>query len=360
LAHGNVIGILLGAVTLATALVCATLAYRAFRQHLNARAFAIPTGNGIDEALFVRIGGIEQWVQIRSEDRANPVVFVLHGGMALSYMALTPLFQPWEKHFTVVQWDRRGVGKTFGRNRRAGHGEMTLERIVLDGIELSEWLRKRLQKEKLILLGHSMGSIVGVAMASRRPDLFEAYLGTEQVVTMRQNEAKSYQLILAKLRAAGDERNARVLERIGPPPYANARAWGRKQQQVGKVDAAYRRAARRTIPSMLLLSPKYSLKDLFDFVAGNQFSGEHLFVDWMAFDATKLGYRFEVPVLIIQGGDDVMAPTALVEEWFALIEAPKKEFVAIESCGHLMMFTRPSHFLEKLIALLLLMKVTKS
>src|SRR5450755_1899671 len=78
-----------------------------------------------------------------------------------------PIFQPWEKHFTVVQWDRRGVGKTFGHNRQKGHGEMSLERMVLDGIEMAEWLRKRLQKDKLILLGHSMGSIVGVAMAKR-------------------------------------------------------------------------------------------------------------------------------------------------------------------------------------------------
>ena len=217
-------------------------------------AFAIRTPGGIDEALFVRIGGIEQWVQIRGEDRANPVVLVLHGGMALSYMAFTPVFQPWEKHFTIVQWDRRGVGKTFGRNRRKGHGEMSLERMVLDGIELAEWLRKRLQKDKLILLGHSMGSIVGVAMAKRRPNLFEAYVGTEQVVTMARNERKSYEMMLARLRAAGDEKNIRLLERIGPPPYANARAWGAKQQQVGKVDAAYRRAARRDLPSMLLFS----------------------------------------------------------------------------------------------------------
>lgn len=332
------------------ALVCAALAYRAFRQHLNAMAFAIRTRNGIDEALFVRIGGIDQWVQIRSEDRANPVVLVLHGGMALSYMAFTPVFQPWEKHFTVVQWDRRGVGKTFGCNRRKGHGEMSLERMVLDGIELAEWLRKRLQKDKLILLGHSMGSIAGMVMAKRRPDLFGAYVGTEQVVTMARNEATSYQMMLARLRGAGDEQSVRMLECIGPPPYANARAWGAKQQQVGKVDAAYRRAARRTIPSMLLFSPTYSLKDLFDFIAGNQFSGEHLFADWMAFDATKLGNRFETPVFIIQGEADVMTPTALVEEWFTSIEAPRKAFVAIERGGHLTMFTMPGLFLEKLVA----------
>jgi pimeloyl-ACP methyl ester carboxylesterase len=343
---------LLEALAVLAALVCAALAYRALRQHLNARACAIRTPNGVDEALFVRIGGIDQWVQIRGENRANPAVLVLHGGMALSYMAFTPVFKPWEKHFTVVQWDRRGVGKTFGRNRRNGHGEVSLERIIEDGAELAEWLKKRLQKDKIILIGHSMGSIVGVALARRRPDLFAAYVGTEQVVSMARNEATSYEMMRARLRAAGDERNIQALERIGPPPYANARAWGAKQQQMGKVDAAYRRAARRNLPAMLLFSPAYSLKDLFDFIAGNHFSGSQLFADWMAFDATKLGNRFETPIFVIQGETDLMTPTALVEEWFGTIAAPKKEFFVIEDGGHLTIFTMPDRFLEKLIAIL--------
>jgi len=53
--------------------VCAVgFGYRAWRQHENARAFAITTPNGIDEARFVRIGGIDQWITIRGEDRAVP------------------------------------------------------------------------------------------------------------------------------------------------------------------------------------------------------------------------------------------------------------------------------------------------
>ena len=32
----------------------------------------------------------------------------------------TAVFRSWEKHFTVVQWNRRGVGATLSRNGRAG------------------------------------------------------------------------------------------------------------------------------------------------------------------------------------------------------------------------------------------------
>jgi hypothetical protein len=51
-----------------------------FLRNRNARNYAITTPNGIDEATYVEIGGIEQWITIRGEDRKNPVLFFLHGG----------------------------------------------------------------------------------------------------------------------------------------------------------------------------------------------------------------------------------------------------------------------------------------
>lgn len=106
-----------GLLLLLAILTVTFLAYRAHRQSASVAAPAIRTPNGIDEALFVRAGGIDQWVSIRGENRSNPVMLVLHGGPATSYMSFTTFFQPWERYFTVVQWDRRGVGKTFGRKR---------------------------------------------------------------------------------------------------------------------------------------------------------------------------------------------------------------------------------------------------
>ena len=50
-----------------------------FLRTRNAQDYAI-SPNGIDEAKYLMVGGIEQWVTIRGEDRANPVVLVLHGG----------------------------------------------------------------------------------------------------------------------------------------------------------------------------------------------------------------------------------------------------------------------------------------
>src|SRR6266446_1283995 len=136
-----------------------------FLRERNARTYAITTPNGIDEARYVEVGGLQQWITIRGEDRNNPVLLFLHGGPG---DATNPWgyagFRSWLKHFTVVQWDQRGAGRTLGKNGPSLAPTITIDRMAQEGIELTELLRKTLQKEKIVLVGHSWGSILGVFM----------------------------------------------------------------------------------------------------------------------------------------------------------------------------------------------------
>lgn len=76
---------------------------RAHRQRVTAEQLAIHAPNGIEEAMCVKIGGIDQWIQIRGQDRDNPVLLCLHGGPGATWLPLTAIFAPWEKDFTLVQ-----------------------------------------------------------------------------------------------------------------------------------------------------------------------------------------------------------------------------------------------------------------
>ena len=339
-------GILLWSVLGAVLLATAWTVNRVLRRWRTVARLRIRSPRGIEQAGFVRIGGIDQWVQIRGEDRDNPVLLVLHGGMAMSYMPQTEAFRPWEAHFTVVQWDRRGVGKTFGRNGPKKSGEMSLERIAADGLELAEHLRARLGKAKILLMGHSMGSQIGVTMAARGPQHFHAYLATEQIVTMPENEAVTYRMTLDRLKAQGQAKEARRLERLGPPPYPTAMRWGVKQGMAEKADAAYGEVLKQMGRRLMRL---YSLKGIVDFFAANQFCASRLFGQWMAFDAKALGDRFGLPMVVIQGEDDLMAPIGLVSAWLDGIQAPSKRLIPLKA-GHLSMFTVPDAFLRALIS----------
>src|SRR5918998_1585470 len=179
--------ILAGVASAIVTLVVGGLAYRKVRHRQIAKALKIDTPNGVVEERFVRIGGIDQWIQIRGEDRDNPVLLVLHGGPGWSNATFTLPLRSWEKHFTVVQWDQRGSGKTFGKHGKMGSGTMTIDRMAQDGIEVAEFVSKHLKKEKIILFAHSWGTVLGIPMISKRPDLFTAYVGTGQVVNMTRN-----------------------------------------------------------------------------------------------------------------------------------------------------------------------------
>ncbi len=61
----------------------------------------------------IRIGGVDQYILIRGDDSSLPVLLFLHGGPGMPAMHLAHAFQrELEKKFVVVQWDRRGAGKS--------------------------------------------------------------------------------------------------------------------------------------------------------------------------------------------------------------------------------------------------------
>jgi pimeloyl-ACP methyl ester carboxylesterase len=185
----------------------------------NTDAYAVKSAAGIDEASFVRIGGIEQWITIRGQNRANPVLLFLHGGpgdvtspWGYAYVA------PWYTQFTVVEWDQRGAGRTLRKSGPSIAPTITVDRLVDDGIELSDYLRKHLGKEKIFIVGHSFGSTIGTLMARARPDLFFAYVGTAQVADTPRAEAFAYEALFKKAQASVNQRAKEELAQIGPPP----------------------------------------------------------------------------------------------------------------------------------------------
>lgn len=204
--------------------IASLLAFRAYRQHLNEQAIAIRSPAGIEEAKYVTIGEIEQWIQIRGQDRSNPVILCLHGGPGGTWLPFTTLFLPWEKDFTIVQWDQRGAGKTLESTGPAVASTMSIERMAQDGIELAEYLRTHLRKDTIIVLGHSWGSILGTRMVRERPHLFAAYVGTGQVSDMPKSQQWSYDKLLERARTARDGRALETLAEIGRPPFDNMAA----------------------------------------------------------------------------------------------------------------------------------------
>ena len=328
--------------------MASALGYRAARQRRAARALTLHSPAGISEDGYVPIGGIDQWIQIRGEDLDNPVLMFLHGaGMTMT--PFTPVLRSWERHFTVVQWDRRGVGKTLARNGRADSGQLTFDLMASDGVEVAEYLCRRLRTSKVIVLGHSQGTIVGILMAQRRPDLFSAYVGTGQITDMARNEAASYQLAIERARATGHGKAARELTKIGAPPYPSARTWLIKQRWSFETDPELRAWGKKSLP-MVLTAPQRSLRDVYLFNTAFTFYPQPLYTETMAWNAALHGTRFEVPFFLFQGDSDRVTLTTLATEYFDTIRAPVKELALIPGGAHCAVLMQPDAILDQLRA----------
>jgi pimeloyl-ACP methyl ester carboxylesterase len=297
--------------------------------------------------MFISIGGIEQWVQICGSGVGQPALLYLHGGPGGTSVPAAAAWKSWEVHFTVVHWDQRGAGRTFGRNGAAGCGRLTLERMVQDGIEVAQFLISRLQVPKILLVGHSWGSALGIHMIKRRPDLFAAFVGTGQLVSMRDNEEYNYRWALGRAQRLGDQNAIEALRAIGPPPFSDWTALKSLREWADRlVDGDGDSVQPRPDP----IAPDFTAAEVPTMLEGAEFSRRQLLEELNAIDLRSLGPTFEIPIFLFEGTHDQQTPLELAERYLDSLSAPHKELVRFEGCHHFVVMNRPDAFLAELVA----------
>ena len=329
------------------ALVAAPLLYRKLRQRRLADILALTGPDAIAESRFIRLGGVDQWIGIRGEARHNPILLILHGGPGCPYSIFNPVIRPWERHFTIVQWDRRGVGKTLGRTGKAGTGALDFPTMVADAVELSEHLHTHLPGARQIVLGGSMGNLVGIPLVQRRPDLFAAYVATDLGADPR-SEALTWHRTRERLLAAHDRKAVAILDTIGPDPtHWSLAQWNAKQRLIMRSDPRMRAVGSQLLLPLIFTAPDRSLRDVFDLLQGLDFAAARLFSAYIAREPPSP--RHAVPFFLFQGDADPFTPTDLATAHFAAVEAPHKQLALIHEAGHFAAFTRPEQFLHELL-----------
>jgi pimeloyl-ACP methyl ester carboxylesterase len=333
------------------------LSYRWYAQRRIAEDRAIRSRNGIDSLEAVRIGGIDQWIHIRGEDASNPLLLFIHGGPGIGFIALAgPIQRPWEKHFTVVQWDQRGAGKTYARNdRELQRRTMTVSRMQHDALEVVNHLRARFKREKIVVVGHSWGTVLGLWLAHEHPEVIAAYVGVAQFVNAQQNDKMAYDDALAMARRQHRVDAISDLESLRPYPTPavdlregsiaqtwEARLLGPPADRPQFIDVP-------RLLATLLSAPEYSLGDVYGFTRAQMFSLETMIPEVQRMDLTALGTDFRVPVVLFQGRHDPYLRPALVEKYAAAITAPAHELVWFEDAGHFPFFEDQQLFADRLV-----------
>lgn len=328
----------------------AFLLQRRMRQTEIAAKLTIQKPRGIVEERYVPIGGIEQWIGIRGEDSGNPALLILHGGPGCSYSIFTPHLRTWERRFTIIQWDQRGGGKTFAKTGKRRSGLVNFEQLTRDAIDVAEYVRTRLGKERIFLMASSVGSMFGLRVAHRRPDLFYAYIGTDQNIGMKHARNENHKALLERLRTNAFMKGVRAVDQIGADPalwsvdkFETVARWTMRSDPPG-----FQRTM-RLLKDAIWYAPQWTLKDLRSFVAGMRYSLQQLLPDMAQYDAWEEGLRFEVPFLIFQGKTDVLTAPKDAQAFFDDVVAPVKHFSLVVDAGHFAAFLQPEEFLRQFL-----------
>ena len=315
----------------------------------------IPNPEAIDRTTFVELGGVEQFVSIRGRSRTNPVLVVCHGGPALPSLPSSWIWQRGvEDYFTVVNYDQRASGKS------AAHVnddiDLSVDRYVDDLAELITWLQGELGVTKVGVLAHSWGSIIGVTLAERRPDLLWSYIGVGQVICGPENEAESFGHALRSATADRNEEARAELRGLGEYPGAQpltverivtCRRWAQYYGGLSahRTDFAY-------FMESAELSPYYTEDELELIGVGQQATMPQVLPQLLGFDGREHTV-FDVPMLQFLGRHDWTTPTAPVERWIESVTAPSKDVVWFENSAHLCMHEEPGKFVVSLVNLAL-------
>lgn len=287
----------------------------------------------------MQLGGVPQAVLIRGRSTRNPVLLFLHGGPGMPAMYLAHAWQrPLEDDFVVVQWDRRGAGKSYFGDIPPRY--LTVRRLLDDTFELVNLLRGRFAQDRVFLVGHSWGSYLGLLAVRERPELFRAFVGVGQMTGSGRGDSLAAAVQEAFIRREAARRGVpeavRELDREGR---AAVEKW--LFRFGGELHGA---TSWWPLLRLGLEAPEYTLGDLWRITRGLRLYARAMTYDVPAdtprVDLTALG----VPVYLVEGRWDETTPSSLAEAYFATIRAPHKELLWFDASAHFPFLSEPGRF----------------
>lgn len=287
----------------------------------------------------VNLGGLDQYLIIRGADSTLPVMLFLHGGPGSPEFAFLHGFNPQlEQEYLMVYWEQRGAGKSWSKDIPVE--TMNLGQFIEDTRELAVYLRNRFRKEKIFIMGHSWGSLLGLSTVHRYPEHFHAYFGIGQVAHQYRGERISYEWVESQALERDDEKAMKwLLMTEFPDSLAGAAEWGEflmaERNFVAKYGGAFR-GMKSMLPlvKMVLNVREYTLGDKLSYMKGAMFSLETMWLDVINTNLFTAIDSVQVPVYIFQGVYDYQTPYVVAKDFYEQLKAPKKGFFTFENSAH--------------------------
>lgn len=308
-----------------------------------------PLPDSISEKIFVNINGVQQGMFIQGKDINNPILLYLHGGMP-DYFLKQKYPTGLEEIFTVVWWEQRGTGLSYSDD--IPKESITQEQLIADTVEITNYLRKRFQQDKIYLMGHSGGTFFGIQTAAQHPELYRAYIGVAQISNTLKSEKLAYDYMLEQFKANGDTDMVRKLEAAPvtmdggvPTEYHMVRDIAMHKLGIGTIHDMRSIVTGLLIPSFTFR--EYTLAEKFQLWRGKARNG--ISILWETSIATDLSQQvteFEIPIYFFEGVYDYTCNYNVAKEYFDALHAPVKGFYTFENSAHSPIFEEPDKSLK--------------
>ena len=304
-----------------------------------------PVPGSIAELAKVKLNGSEQTVMIRAANPDNPVLLYLSGGPGQSDFGYSrPISSVWDDDVVFVDWDQRGNGNSYPAIEPMS--EMTLANAVADTIALTEYLTERFGEERIYVMGESWGTLLGVLAVQQRPDLYHAYIGSGQMVNIRETDRRIYEDLVAYATRSGNTELATTLAGFGAPPYrdfplTNGMMWSFYDYiyEAYSPSETYQRLLTEAAPGFYgLAASEYDLMNKANAVRGLFDTFSVLYPQVYDVDLRTDAPTLEVPVWILDGAAELAGRRDLALEWAAQLDAPMKRVVTYDDAAHSVAF----------------------
>jgi proline iminopeptidase len=327
---------------LGTALLLSVTSCTYTRPFTDADGHVIPGSIATMET--VSIGGISQSIWFRGVDTRNPAVILLHGGPGASESALFCHYDAaLEQHYVMVYWEQRGTGRSYHSD--IPRDSMTIGQFERDLDEVVDLVRQRFGKDRVILLAHSWGTVLGIIYAYGHPEKVAAYVGVAQIADFAEGEQLSYEWALSQAVKRDHRRAIADLRAMSSRPRSVA-----DELTKGKWVEVFGGMFHQDLSTWKLIRAAWStdeanLVDLVRFGQGNRFSLESLRPDYSKVDLTRY-QSFRVPIVLLLGRYDWHVPSVLAERYFDTVAAPCKRLIWFEQSAHNPPFEEPEKFVR--------------
>ena len=315
----------------------------------------IDTDTGIQESTYIDIGGMKQYIQIRGENTDNPIMIFVHGGPASPMGYVSAYYQKeLESELTIINYDQRGCGRTYYANDCSTNSNIDL--LVDDLNEIVAYAKERFGKEKVIIAGHSWGTVIGSIYVQKYPENVSCYIGISQITNLYQNKLNVARIALEKNEIRGTEDEKKLTELINKMSEVqdyDDMAIDDLRQLVsitakyiaceGEMSGFSQMITGITSPDMNFDDIKWfvSQMDTQKFFAQNKEIMEYAF---FGFDINMLSTTYHVPVYYLAGEGDYAVSQKDSESYYGSINAPSKGFYWIENAGHSMFMDNPEEY----------------